>query len=134
MPDTTKIDPEDLKTAHDFSWALTQLKAGRTVRRGHWEPTPSAGSLGVCVADFIVLVPRRENVKVTNAQKPHFSKNTRDALVETHFARGTLAGMWVLGWMPSMEDLVASDWALGMKEYREYFDQPGPRTIMVVTG
>ena len=47
-----------------------------------------------------------------------------DILIETHLVRGTLRGMWVPNWMPSMEDLLAKDWALGPKEYREH-----PRTL-----
>ena len=95
---------------HDFSWALKQLKAGRTVRRGQWEPIPCGESLGVCIVDFVALVPREDKAKITKTQRPHFSKMSKDALVETHLVRGTILGMWIPGWLPSVEDLLAEDW------------------------
>ncbi len=117
------ISLNDFKTRHDFSWALNHLKEGRTVCRGRWT-SPAQDSVGQFVMDFVLLAPRDEHARIPAGRKDYLSDSVKDILIETHLVRGTLRGMWVPNWMPSMEDLLAKDWALGPKEYREH-----PRTL-----
>ena len=114
------IRQEDLRKDHDFAWALTQMKAGRTVVRERWLPTMTADSMGRSETHFVAFVPRRNGAPVGEDQRPLLTESTRDVLVEAHFVRGTILGMWVPGWTPTTEDLVAEDWGLGYREYSEY--------------
>ena len=118
------ISLNDFKTRHDFSWALNQLKEGRTVCRGVWFSPVLPDSIEQFVMDFVLLVPRDECAEIPADRKKYLSDSVKDILIETHFVRGTLRGLWVPNWMPSMEDLLAKDWALGAKEYREH-----PKTL-----
>lgn len=118
------ISLNDFKMRHDFSWALNHLKEGRTVTRGQWFSPVLPISIDQFVMDFVLLIPRDEHAEISMDKKKYLSDSIKDLLIETHFVRGTLRGLWVPNWMPSMEDLLAKDWSLGSKEYREH-----PKTL-----
>jgi hypothetical protein len=117
------IDGADLEPNHDFAWALTQMKAGRTVVRESWLPQMGADAMGRSETHFVALIPRQEHAEFDKVQEEFLTGHVKDLLVPAHFVRGTILGLWEPGWVPSAEELLAEDWRLGHREYAIYCDK-----------
>ena len=89
---------------HDIGWAVRQAKLGKRVTRRGWN---AAGQ-------WVTFSPGTENVPAENfwapANRAFAEENGGSASVFSAMTLKNAQGMIVMGWVPSVTDLLMQDW------------------------
>ena len=91
---------------HDIGWAVRQAKLGKRVTRRGWN---AAGQ-------WVTFSPGTENVPAENfwapANRAFAEENGGKASVFSAMTLKNAQGMIVMGWVPSVTDLLMQDWEI----------------------
>ena len=91
---------------HDIGWAVRQAKLGKRVARRGWN---AAGQ-------WVTFSPGTENVPADRfwapANQAYAEENGGYATVSSAMTLKNAQGMIVLGWVPSVTDLLMQDWEI----------------------
>ena len=91
---------------HDIGWAVRQAKLGKRVTRAGWN---AAGQ-------WVTFSPGTENVPADRfwapANRAYAEENGGYATVFSAMTLKNAQGMIVLGWVPSVTDLLMQDWEI----------------------
>ena len=91
---------------HDIGWAVRQAKLGKRVARRGWN---AAGQ-------WVTFSPGTENVPAENfwapANRAFAEENGGKASVFSAMTLKNAQGMIVMGWVPSVTDLLMQDWEI----------------------
>ena len=91
---------------HDIGWAVRQAKLGKRVTRAGWN---AAGQ-------WVTFSPGTENVPADRfwapANRAYAEENGGSASVFSAMTLKNAQGMIVMGWVPSVTDLLMQDWGI----------------------
>lgn len=96
----------------NFSWAINELIEGRSVRRDVWSGKPGSYDMIKFVGEYVVLTKgcEKKSGLLSDHKMPPFIKSI---WMEDFFTKVSLQGIVHVGWMPTVNDMVASDWGPG---------------------